>query len=218
MAHQHQTMAPAHQSRGHLLCLRRAGGDPPPRERVLSDEDYASVIQAALSGAEWAWTALYRDLAPRILRYLRAHGAREPEDVLGEVFVLIVRNLPRFEGGGREFRAWAFTIARNRLTDEWRREQRHPVDAASGDVITGHARSGNSEDDVMGDLADEHALVVLKGLSRAQRDVLFLRMFAGLGIQETAVVLDTTPGAVKSLQSRALATIRREMARGAVSL
>jgi len=109
MAHQHQTMAPAQWSRGHLLCLRRAGVDPPPRERVLSDEDYASVIQAALSGAEWAWTALYRDLAPRILRYLRAHGAREPEDVLGEVFVLIVRNLPRFEGGGREFRAWAFT-------------------------------------------------------------------------------------------------------------
>lgn len=185
---------------------------------MLSDQDYESVIQAARSGAEWAWTAIYRELAPSILRYLRAHGAREPEDVLGEVFVLIVRNLPGFEGGGRELRAWAFTIARNRLTDEWRRQQRHPVDAAPGDVIAGYSKSGNSEDEAMDVLADERALAVLNMLSRAQRDVLFLRMFAGLGIQETAVVLDTTPGAVKSLQSRAVATIRREMAKGAVSL
>ena len=185
---------------------------------MLSPQDYESIIQAARSGAEWAWTAIYRDLAASVLRYVRANGAREPEDIMGEVFVLVVRNLSGFEGDGRDFRAWVFTIARNRLIDEWRHERRRPVDATPDDAIADMAPSGDSEDDALRCLADEQALTVLKRLSRPQRDVLFLRMFAGLTIQEVARVLGRTPGAVKSLQSRALAAIRREMSKGAVSL
>jgi RNA polymerase sigma-70 factor (ECF subfamily) len=185
---------------------------------VLSDQDYESIIQAARTGAEWAWTAIYRDLAPGVLRYLRAHGAREPEDVMGEVFVLVVRNLPGFGGGGREFRAWVFTIARNRLVDEWRHGQRRPVESAPDDVLTGRSPIGDSEDESMRRLADEQVLGVVGRLSRQQRDVLFLRMFAGFTIEETASVLGKTSGSVKSLQSRALAAIRREMSKGAVSL
>lgn len=70
--------------------------------------NFPSVLDAARTGAEWAWTAIYRDLSPAVLRYLRARGAREPEDVLGEVFLQVVRSISHFSGEEHDFRAWVF--------------------------------------------------------------------------------------------------------------
>ncbi len=65
----------------------------------------------------------------------------------------------------------------------------------------------------MRSMADQRVLAILGRLTTAQRDVLFLRLFARLTVDEAGVVLGKRPGAVKALQSRALSTIRREMSR-----
>ena len=62
-------------------------------------ENFSGTLEAARTGADWAWAAIYRDLSPAVLGYLRARGAHEPEDVTGEVFVQVVRDLQRFNGG-----------------------------------------------------------------------------------------------------------------------
>ncbi|HEY1517508.1 MAG TPA: sigma factor, partial [Solirubrobacteraceae bacterium] len=59
----------------------------------------------------------YRDLAPAVLGYLRALRVREPEDVLGEVFVQVVRDIGRFRGDDDALRRWLFSIAHNRVMD-----------------------------------------------------------------------------------------------------
>jgi RNA polymerase sigma-70 factor (ECF subfamily) len=38
--------------------------------------DFRMVLAAAKSGAEWAWAAIYRNLADPVTGYLAAHGAR----------------------------------------------------------------------------------------------------------------------------------------------
>ena len=78
-------------------------------------ESFAGVLEAARVGAEWAWRALYADTAPDLLRYARASRAPDPEDVVGETFLRAVRGLGSFEGDERGFRAWLFTLARNRI-------------------------------------------------------------------------------------------------------
>lgn len=186
---------------------------------VVSETDFPSVLAAARLGAEWAWTVVYRDLSPTVLRYLRAHGAREPEDVLGDVFVQVVRKLHDFSGDERDFRAWIFTIARNRLTDEWRRDGRRPVDYVTDEVLAGCATDvGNTEDEAMRRLAEQRVRSVIDELSPDQRDVLFLRLLAGFTIEEVAAVVGKRPGAVKALQARGIAAIRREISRKAVTL
>jgi DNA-directed RNA polymerase specialized sigma24 family protein len=55
--------------------------------------------QLAPARSEWAWTRIYDELAPKIVGYLCAHGAADPEDVAGEVFLQVVRGLPDFRGG-----------------------------------------------------------------------------------------------------------------------
>jgi RNA polymerase sigma factor (sigma-70 family) len=185
---------------------------------MLSDEDYPSVLEAARLGAEWAWTAIYRDASPSVLRYLRAHGAREPEDLLGDVFVQVVRALPRFEGNGRDFRAWVFTITRNRLVDEWRRAGRNRAEIVSDDVLLCAMELRDAEQDVLGQLAGERVRAIIGRLSADQRDVIFLRVIADLSIEEAARVLGKSPGAVKSLQVRGLASIQRNAVKEGVSL
>lgn len=181
--------------------------------RVTSDSDFPTLLVAARAGAEWAWAAIYREYSPAVLRYLRGRGALEPEDLLGEVFVQLVRNIAGFDGGEREFRAWVFMIARNRLIDERRAAGRSPVDLTPDDVLGAVVGPHHAEDEAMHRLADQRVLAVLNRLTPDQRDVLFLRFFGRLTVEEVARVIGKRPGAVKSLQSRGLARIRREMSR-----
>ena len=175
------------------------------------DSDFPSLLAAARRGDERAWTVVYREYSPPVLRYLRGQGAREPEDLLAEVFLQVVRNLPNFEGTARDFRTWVFMIAHSRLIDGRRSVGRNREDPVSDDVLTAVAGSGHAEDDAMRRIGNQQVMAVLDRLTPDQRDVLFLRLFAQLTVQETARVVRKRPGAVKALQSRGIATIRRRM-------
>src|SRR5882672_6340197 len=99
------------------------------------DDSFDDVLHAARAGAEWAWQRIYDELAPKVAGYFRAHGAADSENLTGEVFLQIVRGLPNFSGGEREFRAWTFTIAHRRLVDDLRRRRRRPAEHASDDDV-----------------------------------------------------------------------------------
>lgn len=176
--------------------------------------DFDTTLMAARTGAEWAWRNLYRDLAPAVLRYLRARGAPEPEDLTGDVFVQVVRKLDQFSGGEDDFRGWVITIAHHRLIDSARSRTRRPVDPAPDEVLTAAGGSGDPEHEALTRIASEDVQRALKALSRDQQDVVFLRLIAGLSVNEVAAALGKRPGAVKTLQVRALATLRRNLPEG----
>ena len=66
-----------------------------PRDDELDDELSGYVVRAR-AGDQDAWTAIYRALSPAVLGYMRSLGAEEPEDLLGEVFIHVVRGMPPF--------------------------------------------------------------------------------------------------------------------------
>jgi RNA polymerase sigma-70 factor (ECF subfamily) len=166
---------------------------------------FGDVLSAARAGAEWAWTRIYDDLAPKVVGYLRGHGAGDPEDVAGEVFLQVVRALPSFSGGEREFRAWVFTIAHRRLVDDLRRRRRRPPQAASAEAVERAAGAGG---DVPADaerrMADAAVRSAIGELPADQRAVMLLRIIGDLTIEEIARAVGKRPGAVKALQRRAL--------------
>ena len=61
---------------------------------------FDEVLAAARAGAEWAVTALYRDLHPPLLAYLRAVEPTDAEDLASDVWLGIGRNLSAFEAVG----------------------------------------------------------------------------------------------------------------------
>src|SRR3954471_8506285 len=134
-----------------------------------------SVLPAARAGAEWAWERIYRELAPTVTGYLRAHGAAEPDDLTGEVFLQVVRGLEGFSGGERDFRAWVFTIAHRRLVDERRRRGRRPVGAATEEEVVERA-GGDVREEAEAALAERAVRAAIAGLAPDQRAVLLLRI------------------------------------------
>ncbi len=173
-------------------------------------DSFDSVLSAARAGAEWAWARLYGDLAPGVTGYLRAHGAAEPEDLTGEVFLQVVRGLPRFEGDERAFRGWVYTIAHRRLVDELRRRGRRPVSTAPDEVLEAAAGSGGDvHEDATARLDEAAVRAAIDELPDGQRSVLLLRILGDLTIEEIARAVGKRPGAVKALQRRALKRVQK---------
>src|SRR6185312_6639656 len=181
-------------------------------------EQFPRILAAACAGGEWAWRELYGAVAPQLTRYLRARGVPEPDDVVGETFVKVVRYIDGFEGDEAAFRTWVFTIGRNLVIDDLRKRSRRPVDVSPDEQLLKAAPRGDAEDDAMQDFATAHVEDVLAHLSVDQRDVLLLRILGDLTIGEIALVVGKKEGAVKMLQARGLAAIRRQISAGTVTL
>jgi RNA polymerase sigma factor (sigma-70 family) len=168
-------------------------------------------IDRARSGDSEAWAELYRWLSPQVLGYLRARGASEPEDVLGEVFVQAVRDLASFSGSERDFRAWVFSIAHHRLIDESRRSARRPVETVPTEELITHETVDAAETEAMARIGAGEVTRLLATLSEDQKSVLLLRVLGELTVPEVARVVGKRPGAVKQLQRRAAARLRKEL-------
>jgi RNA polymerase sigma-70 factor (ECF subfamily) len=176
------------------------------------------IIEAARRGDEQAFAALYRELAPSVLGYLRGQGAADAEDLAGDVFVAVVQRLAKFDGDVDAFRSWVFTIAHHRLIDARRRRMRRP-DEVVPDIVL-HATAGvvTDLDTAVAERIDRQPLfAALARLSPDQRDTILLRVVADLSVERTADILGKQPGAVKALQRRALAALRRELSGRSVS-
>jgi RNA polymerase sigma factor (sigma-70 family) len=174
-------------------------------------DEFAGLLQSARHGSEVAWIALYRDLAPGVIAYLRAQRAPDPEDLAGEVFLEVVRDLHRFEGNRGQFRSWVFSIAHLRLLDTRRRAARRPVDPTPLEALVDKGAVGDSEQEALTRIGTGAAVMLLDLLLPDQRDVLLLRIVCDLSVEQVAGVLDKRPGTVRVLQHRGLAKLRREM-------
>ena len=175
-------------------------------------EAFAGVLEGAQAGAEWAWTALYRAMAPVVLGYLRARGARDAEDLMGEVFLGVVRDLPTFQGDERALRAWVLTIAHHRLIDDTRHRARRPVEPAGAAVLESRGPTADSEQEGLEAVERREVQEVIGALTADQQGVLLLRILGDLTVEETAAVLGKRPNAVKALQRRGLAAIEKRLA------
>lgn len=155
---------------------------------------------------------VYLRLAPAVLGYLRAERAQEPEDLLGEVFLQVARDLGRFVGDEDACRRWVFTIAHHRLVDDGRRRRVRPVtvDAEVPDV----ADPGSLPDPQAAGL-DPVLEGALSRLTPDQREVVALRFVADLSLDGVATVTGRSVGAVKSLQLRALENLRKAVSQPA---
>ena len=173
---------------------------------TLDDE----TVAAASNGDAEAMTVVYTVLSPKVLGYLRAHGAEDPEGLTNDVFVHVLRRLGGLVGGASGLRTFVFSVAHARLVDDVRRRARRPAEQAYEPSLDGrHEQSaehaalsaphGGPLDEMLGRLGED------------QRSVITLRILGDLTIEQTAEILGKTTGAVKQLQRRGLLTLRAQL-------
>ncbi len=185
--------------------------------RGVAGDRFMRRLDRARDGDEAAWAEIFAELAPVVLGYLRANGAPDPEDVLSEAFLQVARDIAAFEGDQESFRAWVFTIAHHRLIDARRHSARRPIELTP-EPPEPRAREADAAEEALARIGLERVQEVLAGLSDEQREVLLLRVVGDLSIENVARAMGKRPGAVKALQRRGLAAIKREMARKGVTL
>jgi RNA polymerase sigma factor (sigma-70 family) len=162
------------------------------------------------------FSAAYRELSPRVLGYLRSHGVDDPEAATNDVFLALHRRFDSIEGGDDGVRTLTFSIAHARLVDFHRtraRQPRHvPFDAGED------PRHAASAEDTAIEMAGGGAMALLTHLGEDQRQVVSLRVIAGLSLEETAQVMDRSVGSIKQLQRRGLESLRSLLAREAIDV
>jgi RNA polymerase sigma-70 factor (ECF subfamily) len=204
-------------SHGHDSSSRVTVPTPNTGSRMSLGTQFTPVIEAARTGAPWALEALYRDLHPRVLRYLRAHESGYAEDLASDTWIGVAKGIPSFKGDEEDFRAFVFTVARRRVLDHRRTEARrrtYPDELAS---LERHGPTADAEDDAMDQLGQGWALRLVSQLPPDQADVVMLRVLADLPVKDVAAILGKQPGAVRALQFRAVRRLADILAQEAVT-
>lgn len=152
---------------------------------------------------------MFEWLGSPVASYLRGQGAPDPDGLANDVFLRVFTNLATFEGSEDSFRSWVFAIAHNVLIDDRRKAGRRPM--LAGRPLDDRPWAGSTEGEALARLGTERVERLLEELSPDQRDVLLLRIVADLTVEQVAQTLGKPAGAVKQLQRRGLAALRRRL-------
>jgi RNA polymerase sigma-70 factor (ECF subfamily) len=178
-----------------------------------ANAEFGAVLAAAQEGAAWAIAVLWHQLHPPLLRFLRGLDPRAAEDVEADTWLAAARDLAGFRGDDRQFRAWMFTIARNRLIDWRRREARRHSDAVTPEVLGELPADDDPAITALDVLrADEAVGLVRECLPGDQAEVILLRVIGGLDVAEVAAIVGKRPGNVRVLQHRGLRRLAEHLA------
>jgi len=173
----------------------------------------AADLVAARRREPAAVTRVYAAYAPALFRFFLAAVGDRPtaEDLTGDVFKSAIEGLPRFRGPVEALGGWLFSIAHHDLSDYRRRQARYLVQPLD-DLLEEAALAGGAADPAelaLDRVEGDRVLAALRQLSPDQREVLLLRIAAGLTAPEVAAIVGKTTGAVKALQHRGVASLAR---------
>jgi RNA polymerase sigma-70 factor (ECF subfamily) len=171
---------------------------------------FGDILDRAKAGNHDAIADLYLSHVSMVYGYLRACRAPEPEDATSEVFTGMLRTLDRFEGDRLAFRRWLMTIAHHRLVDQRRRCHRDRIELIEPASLDGWWSSRHPADPGVGEI-DQELITAFAELTDGQREVLALRFIADVSLQDVCDITGRPVAAVKSLQSRGLAALRRRV-------
>ncbi len=187
-----------------------------PAHRRAPESPFDETLDAARHGESWAFELLFEQLGPRVRAFAAARGAEDPDGLANEVLAEVFGALPRFSGNDGALRGFTFHVARRRLVDEYRRHSRRPR-LVFEDQASLSRTSPPTADEVTQALELRRALALLDELTDDQRDVILLRVLCDQSIEATAAALEKPQTAIKALQRRAVASLRRMLAGEAVS-
>lgn len=183
------------------------------QRRRESDEPALSqpsvLAQRAAAGDHDAWEAIYRAVYPRLRAYLARHaGSGVVEDLVSETMLRAVKGIGTFQPTPAGIDPWLFGIARRVVVDHHRVKERN--DRRDSLAVGDEAIPAPGADVVA---ADEQAEIraAFDRLADSDRELLELRIIAGLSTEEIAIALGKKEGAVRTAQSRALTRLRKIM-------
>ncbi|TLN12613.1 sigma-70 family RNA polymerase sigma factor [bacterium] len=155
--------------------------------------------------------ALHDQLYPLVYRYVsyRLEDEQLREDITSETFVRLLDVLNKRGHTIQDLRAWLIGTAAHLVSDHYRQQYRRPESDLEQheDLSDGHTPEQATEQRQI----QQAVRQAMYRLTEVQQHVLALRFSQELSLEETARILGKSVNAVKVLQFRALAALRRAM-------
>ncbi|TMF38970.1 MAG: sigma-70 family RNA polymerase sigma factor [Chloroflexi bacterium] len=197
----------------HVTTLRCLPFEAAQAERPVSDpsrDEERDLVERAKRDPRQFGTLYDRHLQ-QIYRfvYSRVREQTAAEDVTSEVFMKALKAMPRYQDTGRPFAAWLYQIAVNAIADRYRTlRTAQPLDDFHDLSVAGPA---------LEDLAahrDEVRRIwtLVESLPHQQRTALVLKFQEDMKIEDIAVAMGKSAGAVKLLIHRGVTKLRDEAA------
>lgn len=175
----------------------------------MPNKDVTHIVRLAQKGDRNAFISLHEKYWQTIHNYFlyRLDDLQVVDDLTSEVFVRMVEKIELYKDTRSPFIAWLYTIARNILIDFHRVNNRLQNQEPLNDEIM-----SNQEDP--GTAAENNLMIdclkiALTHLTDEQKQMIIGKFIEGRTNQEMAHILNKTHGAIKSLQHRALASLRK---------
>jgi RNA polymerase sigma-70 factor, ECF subfamily len=168
-----------------------------------------ALIRRAQALDPGALAELYDRHFDGIYRYLftRVRHQADAEDLTEQVFLKMVDSIQHYRPRGVAFSSWLYRIAHNMLVDRYRRAGRNAVE------LSAHVRDERPQADpaTMAQNSEDRRrlLEAVRRLTPEQQQVITMRFIDNLAVEEIARLTKRRPGAIHSMQHRALASLYR---------
>jgi len=189
-----------------------------------------SLISRVKTDDSEAWRDLVELYGPLVRFWCRRSGLNDvsSSDCVQNVFMAVLRSLDQYRGGNHSFRAWLWTITRNKIIDAARAEQRqtHGVGGstalsqlnqlpesfeAGGSLSRDLDESNPTEQWQLRELL-RRAMQQLKNEFEPKTWRIFERsVIDGLSSASVSEELSVTPAAVRKYRSRILRRLRQQL-------
>ena len=193
-----------------------SAGTPGVTDRARAGADLGGAVGRAQQGDAEAFRLLYRDIQPRLIRYLHAIAGQDAEDIASETWLQVTRDLPGFTGSYDGFRGWVATIARHRALDHLRKTTRRPALPVPAEDLAAWPAGGAAADTAqtaIDAVATGHAVALIATLPPDQAEAVLLRAVLGVDAITAGQVLGKRPGAVRTAAHRGLKTLHNKLDR-----
>ena len=152
---------------------------------------------------------LYTEYAEKVKRYVsgKVIHRQDAEDIVSEVFLKVYRSFDTFDGEKSSVSTWIYTIARNTVTDYYRRQRpteelpdTYPVDT-------------RIDDDLLQKEALSELVNALKAFDERLRYIIISKYYRAQSLKTIAEHLGISYAYAKVLHSTALSELRKHLYR-----
>ena len=181
--------------------------------KAMNKPSEADLLRGASAFDLQALAEIYDQYSPGLHRYaMRLLGDDSlAEDCVSETFSRFLKALRAGQGPETYLQAYLYRVAHNWVTDQYRRQPPPPLDL---DENLREDEQARPEALVLQRLEQERVRGALRLLTPDQRQVIVLRFIEGWENEAVAATVQKPVGAVKALQHRALAALRRWLVEG----
>lgn len=196
------------------------------RVAPVHQADFQLAMDAA-QGRDQAWNQIFRSYSPGISALIYQHGfAREQEDLLQDIFLLLCRKIESFRGDS-SLKTWIFRVTVNHLNNYRSRvHEKRKQELSESQLGSGNEEEPLSLDDFSADegpdpeqalerkLAEESVFSALATIPEDVRTAVVLRDLNEMSYQEIATILEIPEGTVKSRVARGRAALAKKLMTG----